>query len=144
MATHYKIGTVDPVIRHDPGAGMWNSKPKTQKMSILKSEIRGHLPHAFLIIGDDAARHMNHYFKNTGKDYVIDLQDMIDDVPDAKVLYDREVTKAKRFVGTLSELKLRIVSWANFTGKAWPANSIWSAPSRHLLNGTAYLPAPTR
>lgn len=101
MATHYKIGTADPVIRHDPGSGAWNSKPKTQKMSILKSEIRGHLPHAFLIIGDDAARHMNHYFKNTGKDYIIDLQDMIEDVPDAKVLYDREVTKAKRFVGTL-------------------------------------------
>lgn len=34
------------------------------------------------------------HFTNTGKDYVIDLQDMIDDVPDAKVFYDREVTKA--------------------------------------------------
>lgn len=101
MATHYKIGTADPVISYDPGAGMWNSKPKTQKMSILKSEIRGHLPHAFIIIGDDAARHMKHYFKNTGKNYIIDLQDMIDDVPDAKVFYDREVTKVKYFVGTL-------------------------------------------
>lgn len=101
MATHYKIGTADPVIRHDPGSGAWNSKPKTQKMSILKSEIRGHLPHAFLITGDDAARHMNHYFKNTGKDYIIDLQDMVDDVPDAKLFYDREVAKVKQFVGTL-------------------------------------------
>jgi hypothetical protein len=80
---------------------MWNSKPKTQKMSILKSEIRGHLPHAFLIIGDDAARHMNHYFKNTGKDYIIDLEDMIDDVQSAKRRYKREIDKVKTFVGTL-------------------------------------------
>lgn len=78
MSTRYKIGTGDPVIRHDPGSGVWNSKPKTNKMSVLKSEIRGLvLPHAYLIIGDDAAAHMNHYFKNTGKDYIIDLQDMI-------------------------------------------------------------------
>jgi hypothetical protein len=33
--------------------------------------------------------------------YIIDLEDMIDDVPDAKVFYDREVTKVKHFVGTL-------------------------------------------
>lgn len=101
MATHYKIGTGDPVISYDLGAGMWNSKPKTQKMSILKSEIRGHLPHAFLIIGDDAARHMKHYFKNTGKDYIIDLEDMIDDVPDAKQLYENEIDKVKQLIATL-------------------------------------------
>lgn len=101
MATHYKIGTGDPVISYDPGAGICNSKPKTQKMLILKSEIIGHLPHSYLIIGDDAAKHMKHYFKNTIKNYIIDLQDMIDDVPDAKQLYDDEVVKVKQFVGTL-------------------------------------------
>jgi hypothetical protein len=101
MATLYKIGTGDPVIRHDPGAGMWNSKPKTEKMSIAKSEIRGHLPHAYLIIGDDAARHLKHYFSNTGADYIIDLEDMIDGVESAKNRYKREISKVKVFVGTL-------------------------------------------
>jgi hypothetical protein len=101
MATHYKIGTGDPVIQHDPGAGPWNSIPQTQEYIGLKIRIWGHLPHAALIIGDDAAKHMHHYFKNTGKDYIIDLEDMIDDVRNAKDLYESEIDNAKQFVQTL-------------------------------------------
>ncbi|MFZ1986058.1 MAG: hypothetical protein WAU91_16695 [Desulfatitalea sp.] len=101
MPTQYRIGTSDPVIQNDPGAGLWNSKPKTQKMLLLKSEIEGHLPHAFLVIGDDAAKHLFHFFRNTGSDYAIDLEDMINDVPDAKRRYDDELEKAKRYVETL-------------------------------------------
>jgi hypothetical protein len=50
MATHYKIGTGDPIIQHDPGAGPWNSTPQTQDYIGYKIRIWGHLPHAFLII----------------------------------------------------------------------------------------------
>ena len=99
--TKYKIGTSNPSIGHDPGAGMWNSKPKTMKMNMLKTEIIEHLPFAYPVIGDDAVKHMYHYFANSGIDYTIDLQDMVHDVPDAKKMYENEVEKAKRFVQTL-------------------------------------------
>lgn len=102
MPTKYRIGTHDPVIHNDPGAGIWNSKPVTSKMSILKSEIWGHLPFAYPVIGDDAVKHMYHYFNNSGSKYKIDLQDMIADVADAKDLHESEVDNAKKFVQTLA------------------------------------------
>lgn len=101
MPTTYKIGTSDPIIGHDPGAGMWNSKSKTMKMRVLKTKIIEHLPFAYAVIGDVAVKHMYHYFDNSGIKYAIDLQDMIEDVPDAKDRYEREVAKAKQFVQTL-------------------------------------------
>jgi len=101
MPTKYKIGTQDPVIHNDPGAGIWNSKSKTSQMRTLKSEIWGYLPFAYPVIGDDAVKHMYHYFDNSGDKYEIDLQDMVDDVPDANTLYKDEVNNAKLFVQTL-------------------------------------------
>lgn len=99
--TIYKIGDSDPIIKHDPGAGAWNSKSKTAKMLVLKSEIMEHLPHAAVVIGDDAAKHMFHYFLNKGTDYNIDLQDMINNTDSAKSLYDDESNRIKQFVNTL-------------------------------------------
>jgi hypothetical protein len=101
MLTTYKIGINDPIIGHDPGAGMWNSKSKTMKMRVLKTKIVEHLPFAYAVIGDDAVKHMYHYFDNSGIKYPIDLQDMIDDVPDAKARNEIEVDKVKQFVQTL-------------------------------------------
>jgi len=101
MPTKYKIGTHDPVIHNDPGAGIWNSKQKTMKMSALKVEILEHLPFAYPVIGDDAVKHMYNYFDNSGLKYTIDLQDMIDDVQDAKTVYENEINNAKQFVQTL-------------------------------------------
>jgi hypothetical protein len=101
MPTKYKIGTSDPTIGNDPGAGMWNSEPKTIKMRVLKNEIMKHLPFAYPVIGDDAVKHMYHYFTNSGNTYTIDLQDMINDVYRAKDLYEDEVIKIKQFVNTL-------------------------------------------
>ena len=101
MPTKYKIGTHDPVIHHDPGAGAWNSKPKTLKMKASKAEILQHLHFAYPVIGDDAVKHMYHYFDNSGIKYTIDLQDMIDDVQDAKTVYENEIKNAKQFVQTL-------------------------------------------
>lgn len=57
--------------------------------------------HTSKIIGDDATKHMKHYFKNTDKDYVIDLQGMIDESPGASQLFDNEVIEAQRFVESL-------------------------------------------
>jgi hypothetical protein len=110
MPTKYKTGTNDPAVHNDPGAGIWNSKPKTSKMRTLKSEIWGYLPFAYPVIGDDAVRHMYHYFDNSGSKYKIDLQDMIDDVDDAKGVYEREVNNAKQFVQTLPAGTHNIIS----------------------------------
>lgn len=101
MPTHYKIGNNDPTIGHDPGAGPWNSKPKTAKMVFLKNKIKEHLPFAYPVIGDDAVKHMYHYLSNSGSVYHIDLKDMIDDVPAAKNLYDDEIIKVKQLVNSL-------------------------------------------
>jgi len=60
-----------------------------------------HLPFAYPVIGDDAVKHMYNYFDNSGLKYTIDLQDMIDDVQDAKTVYENEINNAKQFVQTL-------------------------------------------
>jgi hypothetical protein len=101
MPTNYKIGTSDPTVGYDPGAGIWNSKSKTMKMRVLKTKIMEHLPFAYPVIGDDAVKHMYHYFANSGTTYNIDLQDMVNDVGRAKDLYEDEVIKIKQFVNTL-------------------------------------------
>jgi hypothetical protein len=99
--TKYTLGTHDPVINFDPGAGTWNSKPKTINMQALKLDILNRLPRAFVVIGDDAAKHMYHFFKNSGNKYTIDLQDMIDDLQDAKNRYEEEIDNAKKFIQRL-------------------------------------------
>jgi len=70
-------------------------------MVALKLLILNYLPHAYVLVGDDAAKHMAHYFSNSGKQYIFDLQGMIDEVPRAKGLYEQEVDQAKVFVETL-------------------------------------------
>ena len=99
--TVYKIGTQDPVIKSDPGAGPWNSKMPMPYMVTLKYKILEHLPHAYLLIGDDAVKHIFHYFNCTGSNYIIDLEGMIDEVHSAKDGYADELNDAKKFVETL-------------------------------------------
>jgi peptidoglycan hydrolase-like protein with peptidoglycan-binding domain len=101
----YKIGSGDPSRTHDPGAGVWNSEDWTVSTVALKAAILEILPprgsSASLIIGSDAARHMKHYMDNTGLPLTIDLEGMIDDVPDAKARFRSEVSQAQRFVESL-------------------------------------------
>ncbi|MBU4263926.1 MAG: peptidoglycan-binding protein [Proteobacteria bacterium] len=100
----YAIGKVEPVVKPDSGAGVWNSRPKTAaamvQKHILQTEV---LPKAVLVIGDDAVKHMYHYLGNTGKTLEIDLEGMIQEVPSAKKRFENEVNQAKRFVEMLPE-----------------------------------------
>lgn len=66
--------TSDPAVPRDPGAG---------------------------VIGDDAAKHLIHYFGNRGSTYTIDLDAMVREVPTARELYEDEVGQAKEFVELL-------------------------------------------
>ncbi len=97
----YKLGTSDPTITPDAGAGAWNSESTTIEMRVKKAAIVGNSAAAYAIIGDDATMHIIHYFNNTGRDYTIDLEDLIDDVPNEKNLFESEISAAKKFVETL-------------------------------------------
>lgn len=98
---HYAVGSGDPPLSHDPGAGAWKSKPMEAGYIALKAAIIQALPTAYVVIGDDAVKHMVHYLNNTGKAYTIDLEDMVEDVPSARARYEDEVAQAQELVEKL-------------------------------------------
>lgn len=99
----YKIGTGDPTITPDPGSGVWGAKSSEISYVALKEILTGNtfLGAAVIAIGDDAVKHLVHYFNNTGRPYTIDLEGMVDEVPTAKKMMEFEVDQAKAFVETL-------------------------------------------
>jgi hypothetical protein len=99
MAT-YSIGTSDPTITPDRGAGVWNSEPTTMEMLLKKQAIIQVLPPAYVLIGDDAVKHMLHYFGNRGTDFNIDLEGLIT-VDDEKKEFENELLRARKFTETL-------------------------------------------
>jgi peptidoglycan hydrolase-like protein with peptidoglycan-binding domain len=98
---NYQIGTSDPPTGHDPGAGVWHSKPTEISYVALKAGIIEVLPQATILIGLDAAVHMSNYLGNTGRTLTIRLENMVNDVPSARRRYEREVAQMQRFVETL-------------------------------------------
>jgi hypothetical protein len=99
----YKIGVDDPSITPDPGAGPWNSKPKTMETRVQKELILEASRRAGPIIGADAGNHMLHYLDNSGRTFTIDLEGMVSEVPTAKKRFEDEVNQAKRYVEMLPE-----------------------------------------
>lgn len=97
----YKIGVDDPSISPDRGAGVWGSVSTTMTTATMKEAIIQALPAAYVYIGDDAVKHLKHYFGNTGTNLTIDLAGMVNEVPSAKKLYELEVAQAKLFVEQL-------------------------------------------
>jgi hypothetical protein len=67
----------------------------------LGTAIVASLPLAYGVIGDDAAKHMVHYFGNQGSSYRIDLEGMVRDVGSAKDPYEDEMAQAKESVELL-------------------------------------------
>lgn len=97
---NYSLGTSDPTITPDVGAGVWNSESSTAEMFLKKQAIYQILPTARIIIGGDAVRHMYHYFGNSGNDLIIDLEGLLK-VKDEKRVFDNELLLARRFTETL-------------------------------------------
>ena len=98
---HYEVGKGDPLLRHDPGAGIWKSKPWQMTYMALKASIIEALPVAMVTIGDDAAKHMAHYLGNSGKDYAIDLEGMVREVRSARDSYEDEVAQVRELLERL-------------------------------------------
>ena len=105
------LGSTDPQIVPDEGAGEWNVDSYSADTIAFKLAFLQFWPEATILIGDDAVAHMFHYFKNDGSDYTIDLEGMVDEVPSAKLLFETEVAQAKRYVEGL-----QVGTW-NFTSR---------------------------
>jgi peptidoglycan hydrolase-like protein with peptidoglycan-binding domain len=97
----YMLGSGDPPLAHDPGAGAWKSVPEQMTYAALRASILAQLPISGMIIGDDAAKLMRHYLENSGRPYTIDLEAMVRDVPSAKDRYLDELDQMKSFVELL-------------------------------------------
>ena len=105
----YKVGTADPTIAPDAGAGAWDSEEWTWSNVALKQLIVNNI--GIVWVGmPDAVNHIQHYFGNSGSDYTIRLQNMINDVPSAKNVYNGELALAQAFVESLSDGKHSITS----------------------------------
>jgi hypothetical protein len=106
----YEVGSGDPPLGHDPGAGVWGSRPGQVSYVILKEAIIQALPTAYVVIGSDATKHMAHYLGNSGRDYTIDLEGMVRDVPSARDRYEDEVAQAQESAEELPPGKYTIHS----------------------------------
>lgn len=103
-STQFKIGTDDPPIKPDLGAGVWNSESTSLQSLAIKYMIVNDpkfLAACVVAIGDDATKHLMHYFANNGRDYTIDLEDMIGDVARAKKVFKGEIRAMADYVEML-------------------------------------------
>jgi peptidoglycan hydrolase-like protein with peptidoglycan-binding domain len=98
---NYKIGTGDPPVTRDKGAGVWNSKSWSFSAITQMAAIEAVLPFANIYPGTNSVKHIRHYFGNSGKDLNIDLEGMIKDVPRAQQAFVAEFRQAQRFIQTL-------------------------------------------
>jgi hypothetical protein len=139
----YKIGTADPTITPDPGAGAWGSKSasaeilaqyESMKIALGINTIARFMPilgpasdvsrtTIITAIGDDAVKHLEHYLRNTGKDYTIDLEGMINEVPRASTIYKSELSQAIKFVQGLSPGTHNITSGKATSGYNYQSES---------------------
>ncbi len=100
---NYMIGNANPPLTPDIGSGPWNVKPcsalaitqATGIVAAVKSGATNIYP------GPNASKHMDHYFGNSGRDYTIDLEDMIRSTDRAKETMVAETRQAFRFIQQL-------------------------------------------
>ena len=97
----YTVGTADPSLGHDPGAGPWASRTPTIATMAAKAAVITEVLPKIWAVWPDAARHLNHYFSNWGTPLVINLEGMLHSVPSAKPLFELEIAEAKSFVEQL-------------------------------------------
>jgi hypothetical protein len=98
---NYILGSTDPVLKADAGAGVWKSSKPSAEMWLKKQAVYAILPHAGNVIGFDAAVNMAHYLNNSGRDLTLNFEKMINDVAEEKRIYKDELARAMQFVQTL-------------------------------------------
>jgi RHS repeat-associated protein len=118
----FRLGTADPKVGHDEGAGRWGSESPTVANEILTLAIGDAINLAWLAL-PDAANHLRHFFGNSGRPYTIRLNNMIEESPGARNHYRMEVYQAKKFVDGLSEGTHYFTSGRSSEGVNGPASS---------------------
>jgi hypothetical protein len=110
-ADHYSLGSEHPIIRHDYGSGVWDSKDWTyQALAELQAVKKIAAPAFSVAVGKDAARHMQQYLANKGKSITIRLDQMLVECLDAKHRYRQELNHAMRYAETLPVGSFRIMA----------------------------------
>lgn len=97
----YVVGTSDPQVPVDPGAGPWNTMPASASDHVARLGIVKTLTTTALPFPPRAKEHMLHYLGNTGDDLWINLELMIQSVPNANRLMYREINLARDFAESL-------------------------------------------
>ena len=99
---HYEIGTADPFLQPDAGAGGWKSKPLTYSATAQAAAIQQAVILGIVApFGRNATRHLRHYFWGNGRDLTIDLEDMVQSVPSARTRLVVEFRQAQEFLRDL-------------------------------------------
>jgi len=119
VVSGYQLGTGDPPLHHDAGAGTWGSTPKTARMLTLKGAFLVGWRALYEFAWPDATLNLRHYLDNEGKVGWIDLDKMIREVPSAKRALANEVGRAKTFAETLPPGTYDITSTVTRGGYDW-------------------------
>lgn len=144
QSVDYMLGSADPHRKPDSGAGPWNSQRKEASYIALGSAIVASLPVAYAVVGGDATAHMAHYFGVSGRQYKIDLEGMVREVPSAKEVYEDEVAQAQEFAERLplgrhsiTSRKLQVGYNGQSESKNWyfaiGGYSVWGKGTVHVI-----------
>lgn len=119
----YKLGTTDPIVQFDKGAGPWNSITPLPSQ-VDKSNRFILLIHVKLIdnwlkryFAPDAVKNLEHFLDNSGTTLEFSEDGFMNSTY-CKRLYDNEVRDAKAFCETLSPGRYEIVSASATLGDA--------------------------
>jgi hypothetical protein len=145
----FKIGVDDPKTSHDAGAGAWNSEryEVTTLAAYAALSSQDFLTVAAVAIGDDAVKHLRHYFRNTGQPLDVDVAGMVREVPSAKLLFETIISLLRTYVEQFPAGTYNITSkhtWGGYNLKRENANwffavggySVWIR-GQATISGTA-------
>src|SRR4030095_2633946 len=88
----------------DKGAGVWDSESTSLKSLAIKHMVVSDprfLAACWVAIGDDATKHLVHYFQNTGRTYTVDVEGMLEDVARARQVFHGEIRDIADYVERL-------------------------------------------
>jgi hypothetical protein len=103
-STKFKIGTDDPPIKPDKGAGAWDSEDTSVQSYAIKYLVVSDprfLGACYVAIGADATKHLFHYFQDTGSPYTIDLEGMLEATALARKVFHGEIRDMADYVELL-------------------------------------------
>ena len=101
---HYTIGSQQPQITPDAGAGKWCSEPASSKNSAFKAVLVPMLDGAALelAVGPEASAQMKHYMGNSGLEFHHNVAALIKKSHYLRTLFTQEVEQAKAFCEQLN------------------------------------------